>query len=191
MSKISVYALAVNVREMIATERCTAGVYTEIVGDMSDETLHGAIHRLMLDDAVETVQLSARDLARRRLRCISDRGRSIAIALSRNQRLHDGAVLEICETHALIVRVEAEAWLRLRPADGAAALALGYHAGNMHWRVRFDGPDLLVAIDADAESYLNRLAGLLEDGRVDIVEQCGEGPPAPSGPDAAVRDGHA
>mgnify|MGYP006140052353 CR=1 FL=1 len=47
----------------------------------------------------------------------------------------------LAEARAVIVRVEPEAWLRLRPADAAAALAVGYHAGNLHWRVRFEGED--------------------------------------------------
>ena len=43
---------------------------------------------------------------------------------------------------------------------------LGYHAGNLHWRVRFAGEALLVALEAPMDDYLARLAGLIRDRRV-------------------------
>jgi urease accessory protein len=48
-------------------------------------------------------------------------------------------------------------------------LELGYHAGNLHWRVRFDGGDLLVALDGPRESYIARLEDLMADGKVEVV----------------------
>ena len=92
------------------------------------------------------------------------------MALPRSQRLFDGAILVLAEERAVIVRVEPEAWLRLRPADTAAALAVGYHAGNLHWRVGFDGGDLMVALEHDEAQYRDRLADLIAAGRVRIVE---------------------
>ena len=62
--------------------------------------------------------------------------------------------------------VEDESWLRLRPRDAASALELGYNAGNLHWRVRFDDGDLLVALEGPKEDYLARIEPLLAAGRV-------------------------
>jgi urease accessory protein len=52
------------------------------------------------------------------------------------------------------------------PQSAAAALELGYHAGNLHWRIRFDHDALLVAIEGPVEQYKNRIAPLLNSGRV-------------------------
>ena len=54
-------------------------------------------------------------------------------------------------------------------ATPEAALELGYFAGNMHWKVAFDGERLRIAVQGPVESYLERLAHLLRDGRVSRV----------------------
>lgn len=143
---------------------------TEIIGNVTDPGIGAQLHRLDHAGCLEVVTLPRADLARRRLKAMTDRGTPIAVALPRSQRLFDGAILVLAEERAVIVRVEPEAWLRLRPADTTAALAVGYHAGNLHWRVRFDGADLLVAIEHDESRYRDRLADMIAAGRVRIVE---------------------
>jgi len=86
--------------------------------------------------------------------------------LPRDQRLFDGAVLVLEPDRAVVVRVANERWLRLQPRAIADAIELGYHAGNLHWRVRFAGEALLVALEAPMDDYLTRLAGLIRDRRV-------------------------
>ena len=58
---------------------------------------------------------------------------------------------------AIVVRAATERWLRLEPRSIGDALELGYHAGNLHWRVRFEGEILLVALEGPAEDYVARL----------------------------------
>jgi urease accessory protein len=66
----------------------------------------------------------------------------------------------------LVVRVDKEHWLRLEPRSLADAVELGYHAGNLHWRVRFQGEALLVALEAPVDDYLDRLGALVTERRV-------------------------
>ncbi len=137
---------------------------TDILGAVSDPELHEAIHRLEHKDAVDSLAVEPADLARRRMRLSSAKGRDCALALPRSQKLFNGAVLVLQEDWALVVRVNEERWLRLRPRDAPAALELGYHAGNLHWRVRFKDGDLLVALEGPEETYLARLESQLENG---------------------------
>ena len=58
-----------------------------------------------------------------------------------------------------------ERWLELAPRDTTAALELGYFAGNLHWRVRFDGAHILIALEGPEADYLARLKPFLDDGR--------------------------
>jgi urease accessory protein len=51
----------------------------------------------------------------------------------------------------------------LEPRDVPAALELGYHAGNMHWRVQFDAGRLRIAIEGEEGTYLARLESLIGD----------------------------
>lgn len=144
-------------------------LFTEILGSCETPAIAAALHRLEHDGAVDALMVPREDLARRRLRARTVTGRDVAIALPRDTRLFDGAVLELSDTAALVVRVEAESWLRLTPADSATALALGYHAGNLHWRVRFEGGDLWVALERPEATYRDRLREFVDAGRVAIA----------------------
>ena len=135
-------------------------VISDIIGHSDQEGIRDQLHRLDHAHAVDHLRLPRTDLARRRFRGVTDAGRQIAIALPRDQQLFDGAVLAIDETAALVVRVETEEWLRFVARDAATALRLGYFAGNLHWRVRFEDQVLLIAVETEARVYLDRLEPL-------------------------------
>jgi|SRR5215204_2263890 len=137
-----------------------------IVGGRLDDGIADRLHDLEHHGVVEEVVLDVADLSRRRLRATTSRGSEIAIALTRDQRLYDGAVLLLDPQRAILVRVAAERWIRFRCKSISDAIELGYHAGNLHWRVRFEGEALLVALEAPAEDYIARLGALISDGRV-------------------------
>lgn len=149
---------------------------TTIIGACVDPMLSKWLHEIRHHGHVETIRLEARDMARRRLRVTSDLGTECMIALPRTECLFDGAVLLMEDTRAIVVRASVEHWLRLRPASSADALALGYAAGNLHWRVRFSGRELEVAIDGEPETYLARISELLDDGRVAVVAAKADAP---------------
>lgn len=155
-----------------------------ILGASDDPDLHARLHAHEHADTREWVTLSRADLARRRMRVASDRGTEIAIALPRGTPLFDGAVLHLDAARAIVVRMEAEEWLRLRPRDAAAALRIGYHAGNLHWRARFEGDDLLVALERQRATYLDRLSAFLADGDVRLIGTHGD-----DGTEAPARAG--
>ena len=114
------------------------------------------------------LRLASADLPRRRLQARTEAGRYVQISLPRHQTLADGAVLLLESHFAIMVRVRKQALLRLLPRDAADALTLGYCAGNLHWTVRFEGPVLVVALDAPVAAYLARLGELADPGRLTI-----------------------
>jgi urease accessory protein len=137
-----------------------------IVGMATDAVLAERLHHLEHDGKVEYIVLAGEDTARRRLHATTDRGTECAIVLSRADRLSNGAVLLLDGDRAIVVRLKEAEWLALQPRDAAAALELGYFAGNMHWPVRFDGPALKIALHGPVQSYLDRLDHLIKDGRI-------------------------
>lgn len=138
---------------------------TQIVGFASEPALAERLHDLNHAGRVEYLSLEQKDVPRRRLRAVTDRGTECLVALPRDQVLGDGAVLALEDDRAIVVRLSEERWLGLVPHDASAAIELGYFAGNLHWRVRFDGPRLLVALEGPEETYLEHLAPFLADGR--------------------------
>ena len=63
-----------------------------------------------------------------------------------------------------------ESWLRLLPGTTDDALELGYFAGNLHWRVRFNGRELHIALEGPESNYLERLEPFLQSGRVERID---------------------
>lgn len=140
-----------------------------IVGRASDADVAPRLHDLEHAGAVEYVILGQEDARRHRLRATTDKGTECAIALPRNQHLSNGAVLLLTDARAIVVRTRSEDWLVLSPAGIAAALEVGYFAGNMHWRVGFEGERLRIALEGPRQDYLDRLHHLLSAGRVEVV----------------------
>lgn len=141
-----------------------------VLGKTSDPDLHDKIHELQHRGAVDVVEIAPDDLARRRLLAETDRGEKLAIALPRDQKLDEGAVLLLDDTRAIVVRAGKQRWVRMSAVDPRAAIELGYTAGNLHWRVRFDGADLLVAWDGDIKDCEARVKHLVDEKRVVVSE---------------------
>lgn len=139
-----------------------------IVGHEEDANLSSALHRLQHHGAIEHAFVPEEDAGRRRLRLTTDRGTQCGVSLARHEELEDGAVLYIDENRAIILRVRTPKVLRLRPKSRESALHLGWNAGNLHWRVKFEGDDLLVMLDGTREDYLARLTDLIANGSVEV-----------------------
>jgi urease accessory protein len=153
-----------------------------ILGSRSEREFAERIHALEHRGAVDLVNVPVADLARRRLLMTTSAGEELAIALPREQKLFDGAVLLIDGKRAIVVRAATERWLRLEPRSIGDAIELGYHAGNLHWRVRFEGEILFVALEGRPEGYVARLQELISSRRVVfsvLDEEASQDPGAP------------
>jgi urease accessory protein len=144
-------------------------VVTEILGVASEPRFSTALHDLRHEDKVEVASIDQSDALRRRLRVTTDKGSEVVIALDKGQRLSDGAVLSFGPERAIIARLKEQQWLRLTPRDKAAAAEAGYFVGNLHWRVRFDRGDLLIAVEGNAADYEDRLRHFTADHRVSLA----------------------
>ena len=144
-------------------------VIDTILGAQTDAVLAERLHDISHHGVVETLFIEPADLPRRRFHAHTDGGTACFVSLPRATPLFDGAVLHLTDHRAVILRVGAQNWLRLRPTpDGA--MELGYLAGNLHWKVRFEDDCLLVAQDRPVDEYLARLVDLQNAGKVSVVE---------------------
>jgi len=151
-------------------------VIERVLGSRLEPILAERLHHLEHHGAVDVLDVAAADVARRRLRATTRDGEDVAIAMPRDQHLFDGAVLLLDHDRAIVVRVAGERWLRLQPDSIAAAIELGYQVGNLHWRVRFEGETLLVALEASMDDYLARLSPLMANRRIMATIDAGEEP---------------
>lgn len=128
-----------------------------IVGFSSDAKIAERLHDLQHRDAVEYLLIQTEDVDRRRLRLKTDKNTDCAVAIGRDEKLSDGAVLKIDSDSAIVIRVAVQSWLTLSANSHASALQLGYFAGNLHWKVQFDGTRLRVALEGPRSDYYARL----------------------------------
>ena len=141
----------------------------DIVGFLSDPVLSEKLHSLQHQGQVESLLIQPQDVARHRLRAVTDKGTECQIVIPRDKRLGDGAVLLLDSKRAIVVRIDEQRWLKLSPASAADALELGYFCGNLHWQVRFEANLLLVALEGPEIDYLERLALFINKDRVKRV----------------------
>ncbi len=142
-----------------------------IIGDRNDPDLHHKLHEYEHHGmTLDFVRVAPTDLDRRRLRARTDHGEDLAIALSRQDRLFDGAVLYLNSDKAIVVRAEEQRWLRIVPQTLRDALELGYLVGNLHWRVRFESEHILVSLDGPLDTYMARLDAIVREGRATAQE---------------------
>ncbi len=137
-----------------------------IIGRSDDAACAARLHHVEHHGGIELLFVPPSDAGRKRFRLTTDRGTDCAVSLDRDEELVDGAVLFLEHDRAIVARFGEQARLRLKPADQAAALKLGWNAGNLHWRVRFEGDELIVLLDGPAESYRARIRPLLDTGEV-------------------------
>lgn len=142
-----------------------------VLGYASEPRFSEALHALEHRDAVEVLMIAPDDVARRRFRLTTDHGTDCAIQLPREMGLSDGAVLALSEERAIIVRLREREWLALFAPDPAAALEVGYFIGNLHWKVRFEEGLIFVALEGPRQTYLDRLEGLLAQGKVAVGDE--------------------
>lgn len=142
---------------------------TNILGNASDVEFADRLHELRHKNLVEYLIIDQQDILRKRLRGTTDRGSDIAIALPRDQKLSNGAILTLDKTGTIVVRMSEERWLYLEPLDTASALELGYFVGNLHWRVRFDGETIGISLEVSMETYRERLKPFLDSGKASVI----------------------
>jgi len=144
-----------------------------ILGQAADPEIAHRLHELGHAGRVEYIVLGGEDVRRHRLHVRTDRGTECAVTIGRAEHLADGAVLLLEADRAIVVRLTEARYLALAPRDMAAAIELGYNAGNLHWSVAFAGPVLRVVLLGPEQSYLDRLAPLLADGRIRRIDDAG------------------
>ena len=77
-----------------------------IVGYLSDADLSEKVHSLQHQGRLEILLIQPQDVARHRLRAVTDKGNECQIVIPRDQRLGDGAVLLLDVERAVVVAAQ-------------------------------------------------------------------------------------
>ena len=138
----------------------------DVLGHAHESTLASKLHDLSHNNKIEYIILNHANLQRRRFRAKTDKGTDCAIAIPRDKKLSNGAVLLLEKDRAIVVKMAEDEWLSLMPKDISAAIELGYFAGNMHWRVKFENERLNIALESPKKIYLDRLKKFFNEKKI-------------------------
>ena len=141
----------------------------QVLGHSHDLDLSSQLHELSHHNKVEYIVLDHVNLQRRRFRTQTDQGTDCAVTISRDKKLSNGAVLLLEKNRAIVVKMAEDQWLSLQPKDISTAIELGYFAGNMHWRVKFENELLKIALESPKEIYLDRLKDFFDKNKITLV----------------------
>ena len=141
----------------------------KVLGHTHDATLSSLLQDLSHKDKVEYIILDHANLKRRRFRIATDKGTDCAISIARDHKLSNGAVLLLENDRAIVVKMAEDQWLSLQPKNVSTAIELGYFAGNMHWRVKFENERLDIALESPKEIYLDRLKNFFDQNKITLV----------------------
>lgn len=144
---------------------------TQSIGHETDDELSGELHRLEHAGKVERVYLGETIVGRRRFRVTGDKGNAFGVILDVDPSMIDGRVLILEVDRAVILYQGEPETLTLQATDMEGGIQLGWHAGHLHWRVRFDRDRMVVLLDAPAEDYLARIAPYVASGQIAVVQQ--------------------
>jgi urease accessory protein len=97
-----------------------------------------------------------------RRRVITEKGRTLALALPTGSVLRPGEILHVAAEWYVVIEAAPEAVLAVTPRSREEGLRLAFEVGNRHFSVALDGERLLVADDPAMEQLLMRLGVTFE-----------------------------
>lgn len=107
-------------------------------------------------EQLEYVPLSWEDLRKRRLRAVSDSGRTVNIALDEGGVLRDGDLLAVDGGRALVVKLIPEKVLVMKAENMAQFGLVCYELGNRHLPAWIGRDEVIVLDDPVLPSFLTK-----------------------------------
>ncbi|WP_456277261.1 urease accessory protein UreE [Bacillus sp. AK128] len=107
---------------------------------------------------VERIYMRSDDLVKRIQRVVTDHGNELGIRLKENRELVDGDVLFMDERNMIIISVEADDLIVIKPRSIGEMGDIAHQLGNRHLPAQFEGDEMLVQYDYLVEELLQQLA---------------------------------
>lgn len=104
---------------------------------------------------IEFVELSWNERSRPRMRCKTDQGRELALALPRGTVLCDLDILSNTKEATILVKAKAEPIIVIEPANQREICAVAHQLGNWHRALQFENSKrILTESDEPLQEWL-------------------------------------
>lgn len=122
-------------------------IFNEIVGNINKISSLDGFH-------IETICLNSEDLLKRILRVKSDHNREYGISLEKGQNLKDGDLLYNDDNKLIVVKVNGEDVLIIKPSNITEMGIIAHNLGNRHLQAQFEDGKMIVQYDSLVEKKL-------------------------------------
>ena len=124
-------------------------IFDEVIGNIN-----------VIDDLnryhVETIYLNSEDMLKRILRVTSDHNREYGITLENSEKLTDGDILYNKDNKLIVVKVNSEDVLVIKPKTLTEMGIIAHALGNRHLQAQFEDDKMIIQYDRLVEEELKR-----------------------------------
>lgn len=124
-------------------------IFNKILGNVKDFDSLEEYH-------VETVYIDSEDTYKRILRVTSDHNHEYGITLEDNERLKDGDIIFNENKKLIVIRVNSEDVLVIKPATITEMGIIAHALGNRHLQAQFEDNKMIIPYDKLVEEELKR-----------------------------------
>ena len=124
-------------------------IFNEVIGNINEIDDLNGYH-------VETIYLNSEDMLKRILRVTSDHNREYGITLENNEKFKDGDILYNEDKKIIVVKVNSEDVLIIKPSSMTEMGIIAHALGNRHLQAQFEDNKMIIQYDALVEGELKR-----------------------------------
>lgn len=124
-------------------------IFDRILGNINNLNDLNKVH-------IEKIYIDSADSLKRILRVVSDHKKEYGIALSENIELRDGDILYKDDKNIIIIKVNGDDVLVIRPKSMTDMGIIAHSLGNRHLQAQFEDGKMIIQYDPLVESELKR-----------------------------------
>ena len=124
-------------------------IFNEVIGNINQIDNLSEYH-------VETIYLSSENMLKRILRVTSDHNREYGITLEKNEKLSDGDILYNQDNKLIVVKMNSEDVLVIKPSTITEMGIIAHALGNRHLQAQFVDDTMIIQYDRLVEDELKR-----------------------------------
>lgn len=124
-------------------------IFNKVIGNINDMPSLEEVH-------IEKIYLNSEDLLKRILRVTSDHNREYGISLEKGDNLKDGDLLYKSDNNFIIVKVNSEDVLVIKPSNMTEMGKIAHELGNRHLQAQFENEKMIVQYDNLVEEKLKK-----------------------------------
>ena len=124
-------------------------IFSKVLGNIIDLDSLDGCH-------VETIYIDSADTLKRILRVTSDHNHEYGISLENNERLKDGDIIFNENKKLIVIRVNGEDVLVIKPTTITEMGIIAHALGNRHLQAQFEDDKMIIPYDKLVEEELKR-----------------------------------